>query len=687
MIRIGILGAAGYTGGELIRLLLNHPEAEIVFANSESNAGNLVSDVHEGLIGETDLKFTDEMPFDQVDVIFFCFGHGKSEAFLQEHTIPENVKIIDLAQDFRIKGDHDYVYGLPEINKEEIAKAQHVANPGCFATCIQVALLPAAYLNLLKEDVAVNAITGSTGAGQKPGATTHFSWRNNNLSIYKPFQHQHIAEIRQSLKQVQGYLDADIDFIPYRGDFARGIFCTAVVKTPAPVEDVIEAYKEFYANAAFTHYSDKSIDLKQVVNTNKALVHVEKYGNKLLITSCIDNLLKGAVGQAVQNMNIMFNLDETALFDVYPLFDVNIVKGKGCKVWDENGQEYLDLYGGHAVISIGHSHPHYIEKVTEQLQKIGFYSNSVINKLQQELAERLGKISGYDDYQLFLINSGAEANENALKLASFTNGRTRVLSCEKAFHGRTSLAVEVTNNPKIIAPINDNSHVTYLPMNDLPAWEAELAKGDVCAVILECIQGVGGIKLATPEFAQGLAAACKKYGTILICDEIQCGYGRSGKFFAHQWLGIRPDIITVAKGIANGFPMGAVLIGPEFKPVYGQLGTTFGGNHLACAAALAVLDVFEAENLVENAHEVGEYLIAQLKELQKTYKHIIDVRGRGLMIGIDLDIPHKDVRQPLIYQEHCFTGCAGTNILRLLPPLCLTKQDADDFINRLKKTL
>ena len=375
------------------------------------------------------------------------------------------------------------------------------------------------------------------------------------------------------------------------------------------------------------------------------------------------------------------------LFDVYPLFDVNIVKGKGCKVWDENGQEYLDLYGGHAVISIGHSHPHYIEKVTEQLQKIGFYSNSVINKLQQQLAERLGKISGYDDYQLFLINSGAEANENALKLASFTNGRTRVLSCEKAFHGRTSLAVEVTNNPKIIAPINANSHVTYLPMNDLPAWEAELAKGDVCAVILECIQGVGGIKLATPEFAQGLAAACKKYGTILICDEIQCGYGRSGKFFAHQWLGIRPDIITVAKGIANGFPMGAVLIAPEFKPVYGQLGTTFGGNHLACAAALAVLDVFEAENLVENAHEVGEYLIAQLKELKKTYKHIIDVRGRGLMIGIDLDIPHKDVRQPLIYQEHCFTGCAGTNILRLLPPLCLTKQDADDFINRLKKTL
>ena len=375
------------------------------------------------------------------------------------------------------------------------------------------------------------------------------------------------------------------------------------------------------------------------------------------------------------------------LFDVYPLFDVNIVKGKGCKVWDDKGQEYLDLYGGHAVISIGHSHPHYIKKVSEQVSKLGFYSNSVINQLQVELAERLGKISGYDDYQLFLINSGAEANENALKLASFTNGRTRVLSCEKAFHGRTSLAVEVTNNPKIIAPINDNGHVTYLPMNDLKAWETELAKGDVCAVILECIQGVGGIKLATKEFAQGLAAACKKYGTILICDEIQCGYGRSGKFFAHQWLDIRPDIITVAKGIANGFPMGGVLISPEFKPVYGQLGTTFGGNHLACAAALAVLDVFEEEHLVENADNVGTYLIEQLKELQKTEQHITDVRGRGLMIGIDLDIPHKDVRQPLTYQEHCFTGCAGTNILRLLPPLCLTKEDAEEFIERLKKVI
>ena len=381
------------------------------------------------------------------------------------------------------------------------------------------------------------------------------------------------------------------------------------------------------------------------------------------------------------------------LFDVYPLFDVNIVKGQGCKVWDDKGQEYLDLYGGHAVISIGHSHPHYIAKVTEQLQKIGFYSNSVVNKLQVELAERLGKISGYDDYQFFLINSGAEANENALKLASFANGRKRVLSCQKAFHGRTSLAVEVTNNPKIIAPINDNGHVTYLPLNDLPAWEAELQKGDVCAVILECIQGVGGIQLATAEFAQGLQAACKKYGTFLICDEIQCGYGRSGKFFAHQWLGIRPDIITVAKGIANGFPMGGVLISPEFKPVYGQLGTTFGGNHLACAAALAVLDVFEEEKLVENAHVVGEYLMEELKKLRsdelkvKGKSHIQDVRGRGLMIGIDLDCPHAEVRKPLIYEQHCFTGCAGTNILRLLPPLCLTKQDADEFIKKLGEVI
>jgi len=382
------------------------------------------------------------------------------------------------------------------------------------------------------------------------------------------------------------------------------------------------------------------------------------------------------------------------LFDVYPLFDVNIVKGQGCKVWDDKGQEYLDLYGGHAVISVGHSHPHYIQKVTEQLQKIGFYSNSVINKLQVEFAERLGKISGYEDYQLFLINSGAEANENALKLASFKNpSATRILSCEKAFHGRTSLAVEVTNNPKIVAPLNDNHHVRFLPLNDIEPWVRELSRGGVAAVILECIQGVGGIQMATPQFAQDLAYACKRYGVTLICDEIQCGYGRSGKFFAHQWLGIKPDIITVAKGIANGFPMGGVLISPEFQPVYGQLGTTFGGNHLACAAALAVLDIFEEEHLVENAHEVGTYLMEKLKNLRteelksKGESHIQDIRGRGLMIGIDLDIPHKDVRQPLIYQEHCFTGCAGTNILRLLPPLCLSKTEADLFIEKLKKVL
>lgn len=373
------------------------------------------------------------------------------------------------------------------------------------------------------------------------------------------------------------------------------------------------------------------------------------------------------------------------LFDVYPLYDINIVKGRGCKVWDENGQEYLDLYGGHAVISIGHCHPHYVEKMTEQLNNLGFYSNSVINKLQVNVAEKMGKACGYEDYQLFLINSGAEANENALKLASFKTGRTRVLSLEKAFHGRTSLAVEATNNPKIIAPINANGHVTYLPINDLAAWEAELAKGDVCACIIECIQGVGGIRMVTEEFAKGLQAACKKYGAVLICDEIQCGYGRSGKFFAHQWLDIRPDIITVAKGIANGFPMGGVLISPDFVPEYGQLGTTFGGNHLACAAATAVLDVMESENLVENACEVGEYLMEKLNELKQTEPHIVDVRGRGLMIGIELDIPHKDVRRRLIFNEHCFTGCSGTNILRLLPPLCMTKAMADEFIEKLKK--
>ncbi len=312
MIRIGILGGAGYTAGELIRLLLNHPEAEIAFAGSESNAGNLLADVHEGLYGDTDMRFTAEMPFEEADVLFFCFGHGKSEAFLKEHSLPEGVKIIDLAQDFRLAAPgNDYVYGLPEINRESIRTAAHVANPGCFATCIQLGLLPAAKMGLLTKDIAVNAITGSTGAGQKPTATTHFSWRSGNMSIYKAFNHQHVPEIKQSLRQTQGQFEAEIDFIPYRGDFARGIFATEVVRTDKPLEEIVEGYKAFYKDAAFTHYVDKAIDLKQVVNTNKCLVHCDKYGDKLLITSTIDNLLKGAVGQAVQNMNLMFGLDET----------------------------------------------------------------------------------------------------------------------------------------------------------------------------------------------------------------------------------------------------------------------------------------------------------------------------------------------------------------------------------------
>lgn len=373
------------------------------------------------------------------------------------------------------------------------------------------------------------------------------------------------------------------------------------------------------------------------------------------------------------------------LFDVYPLFDVNIVKGKGCHVWDDKGQEYLDLYGGHAVISVGHCHPHYIEKLTRQLGRLGFCSNSVVNKLQVELAERLGKACGYEDYQLFLINSGAEANENALKLASFYNGRKRVLSLSKAFHGRTSLAVETTDNPKIIAPINANGHVTYLPLNDLDAFKVELAKGDVCAVIVECIQGVGGIRLATAEFMQGVRQACDETDTVLICDEIQCGYGRSGKFFAHQHLGVKPDLITVAKGIGNGFPMGAVLISPKFTPVYGQLGTTFGGNHLACAAALAVLDIMEEEHLVENAAKVGNLLMEGIKALH--LPHVVDVRGRGLMIGVELDVPYKEIRNKLLFEEHCFTGCSGTNVLRLLPPLCLSEVEAADFLKRLERVV
>lgn len=373
------------------------------------------------------------------------------------------------------------------------------------------------------------------------------------------------------------------------------------------------------------------------------------------------------------------------LFDVYPLFPINIVRGEKCHVWDDKDQEYLDLYGGHAVISIGHAHPRYIQGITDQVQKLGFYSNSVVNKLQQEVAHRLGKISGYEDYSLFLINSGAEANENAMKLASFHTGRSRVLSIEKAFHGRTSLAVEATNNPKIIAPINANGHVTFLPINDLDAWATELRKGDVACCMIECMQGVGGIRLVTKEFMQGLRALCDETGTVLVCDEIQCGYGRSGRFFCHQHFGIRPDLITVAKGIGNGFPMGGVLISPKFTPVYGMLGTTFGGNHLACAAALAVLDVMEQEKLVDNAAFVGRYLLETLQSAN--LPHVKEVRGMGLMIGIELDIPYKEVRQRLLFDEHIFTGCAGTNVLRLLPPLCLSMEEASRFVMSLQHVL
>lgn len=373
------------------------------------------------------------------------------------------------------------------------------------------------------------------------------------------------------------------------------------------------------------------------------------------------------------------------LFPVYPLFDINIVKGKGCHVWDDKGQEYLDLYGGHAVISIGHCHPHYVDMLTKQLNTLGFYSNSVINTLQSQLAERLGQVCGYTDYQLFLINSGAEANENALKLASFHTGRKRVLAAGKAFHGRTSLAVEATDNPKIVAPVNSNGHVTFMPLNDLAAFEAELNKGDVAAVIVECIQGVGGIRMATADFMQGLRKACDKTGTVLICDEIQCGYGRSGKFFAHQHLGVKPDIITCAKGIGNGFPMGAVIISPKFEAVYGMLGTTFGGNHLACTAALAVLDVIEHEQLVDNAAKVGAYLMEELKKLQQTDAHIVDVRGEGLMIGIEYDQPIKALRNALVHDEHVFTGAASTNILRLLPPLTLSLDEAKLAVEHIKQ--
>ena len=371
------------------------------------------------------------------------------------------------------------------------------------------------------------------------------------------------------------------------------------------------------------------------------------------------------------------------LYDVYPLFDVNIVKGEGCKVWDDKGNEYLDLYGGHAVISIGHAHPKYVDMISRQVATLGFYSNSVINTLQQRVAHKLGKISGYEDYNLFFINSGAEANENALKLSSFKNGKRRVIAFKKAFHGRTSLAVEVTDNPKIVAPINANAHTTFVAMGDIDAVRAEIAKGDVTAVIIEGIQGVGGVQIPSPAFLQQLQQLCNETGTTLILDEIQSGCGRSGKFFAHQWAGIKPDIITQAKGIGNGFPVGVVLISPKFQAVYGELGTTFGGNHLACAAVEAVLDVMEAENLLDNVNTVGGWLLAELKKIDG----IKEVRGQGLMIGIEFDEPVKDIRRRLLFEERVFTGVSGTNTIRLLPPLTLTMEQAVLFIDKFKKVL
>jgi acetylornithine aminotransferase len=373
------------------------------------------------------------------------------------------------------------------------------------------------------------------------------------------------------------------------------------------------------------------------------------------------------------------------LFDVYPLFNIEIVKGKGCRVWDKEGTEYLDLYGGHAVISVGHSHPDYVKAITGQLQNLGFYSNSVINSLQQTLADKLGKACGYDDYSLFLVNSGAEANENAMKLASFHNRKKRIISFRSSFHGRTSAAVRVTDNPKIIAPVNEMLPVTYVLMNDADAVEAELKKGDVSSVIIEGIQGVGGIRMPDDSFLRNLRELCTKYEAILIFDEIQSGYGRSGKFFAHQYADIRPDIITVAKGIANGFPMSGILVSPAFTPVYGMLGTTFGGNHLACAAAISVLDIMEKERLIENARTVGDYLLNELKALP--CDGIKEIRGRGLMIGIEFNESIKEARARLLFEEKVFTGVAGTNTIRLLPPLCLSRPEAEDFLHRFRKAL
>lgn len=371
------------------------------------------------------------------------------------------------------------------------------------------------------------------------------------------------------------------------------------------------------------------------------------------------------------------------LFDVYPLFDIEIVRGDGCFVFDSKGNRYLDLYGGHAVISVGHSHPRYVKALESQAEKLVFYSNSVHNPLQQQLADKLGRISGYDDYQLFLVNSGAEANENAMKLASFHTGRSRIIAFSKAFHGRTSLAVEATDNPKIIAPVNANRRVTFVPFGDAEAAETEMEKGDVAAVIVEGIQGVGGINIPCAGFWNKLREACTRHGVVLIADEIQSGYGRTGKFFAHQHSGIKADIVTVAKGIANGFPMSGVIISPDIRPAYGMLGTTFGGNHLACAAAIAVLDIFESENLVENAARTGDYLMQRLQEISQ----IKEVRGKGLMIGLEFGFPVKQLRTELLFGQKVFTGASGSNVIRLLPPLTLTRQLADKFIVSLTAAL
>lgn len=371
------------------------------------------------------------------------------------------------------------------------------------------------------------------------------------------------------------------------------------------------------------------------------------------------------------------------LFDVYPLFNIEITKGIGCRTYDNQGIEYLDLYGGHAVISIGHSHPYYVQKLTQQLETLVFYSNSVINKLQIELAEKLGAASGYNDYSLFLVNSGAEANENALKLASFHNGRKKVISFNKSFHGRTSAAVRVTNNPKIVAPINEGFEVDFFALNDIDGVRKSLQNNDVCAVIIEGIQGVGGIQTPEPTFLRELSEACKATGTILILDEVQSGYGRSGKFFAHQHADIRPDLITVAKGMGNGFPIGGVLISPIFEASHGLLGTTFGGSHLACTAAIAVLDIIKVERLVENADKIGNYLMEELKKIPQ----VKDVRGNGLMIGIEFDHPVKEIRSKLLYEKKIFTGVSGSSTIRLLPPLCLSKSDANTFLESFKQII